>query len=129
MNGQGLCKRTACRSRHASTERRPSELFGCMLASNLHVSHPLTFSGPLAGRGRPPAEPHQTPPHDPPHCHPRSLPPPLIRSQFPINLQTTMEDSTHLAGRSSIGASNGIVVCLGFRWGTASMEHLMGLSV
>eukprot|EP00955_Chlamydomonas_euryale_P054036 355668-Chlamydomonas_euryale.AAC.6 len=36
----------------------------------------------VAVRGRLPAKPHQTPPHDPPPCHPRFLPPPLIRNQI-----------------------------------------------
>eukprot|EP00955_Chlamydomonas_euryale_P020774 220054-Chlamydomonas_euryale.AAC.1 len=44
-----------------------------------------------AGRGRPPAKPHQTSPNDSPSCHPGFLPPPFIRNQNPMDLQTTME--------------------------------------
>eukprot|EP00955_Chlamydomonas_euryale_P093986 364819-Chlamydomonas_euryale.AAC.7 len=49
-------------------------------------------NGEQAGPGgRQPAKPYQTPPHDPPSCHPRFLPPPLIRDHFPIDLQATMD--------------------------------------
>eukprot|EP00955_Chlamydomonas_euryale_P064845 359093-Chlamydomonas_euryale.AAC.1 len=44
-----------------------------------------------AGRGRPPAKPHQTLPHALPSCHPRFLPPPFIRYQCPMKLQSTVE--------------------------------------
>eukprot|EP00955_Chlamydomonas_euryale_P058988 357265-Chlamydomonas_euryale.AAC.4 len=56
-----------------------------------------------AGRGRPPAKPHQTLLHDPPSCHPRSLPTPFIRNQSPVGLQTTMESSTPPTDTSSRG--------------------------
>eukprot|EP00955_Chlamydomonas_euryale_P083187 363808-Chlamydomonas_euryale.AAC.5 len=56
-----------------------------------------------AGGGRPPANPHRAPPHDPPPCHPRLLPPPLIRSESLMDLQTTMEGCTPPTDTSSWG--------------------------